>query len=271
MHIRITHVDAFADRPFAGNPAAVCLLQEAPPAAWMQAVAAELNLPATAFLVRRGAGFDLRWFSPAAELALCGHATLASAHVLWETGELGEDEQARFQTRGGLLIAGRRDGWIEIDLPARPDEPVAAPPELIAAIGVEPRYVGRNELDYLVELPGEAAVRALQPDLVRLAQIEMRVLIVTARASTPPYDVVSRFFAPSMGIPEDPVTGSAHCCLGPFWSRRLGKDAFLAYQASQRGGTLRVRVAGDRVILGGQAVTILQGELSPPVASTTVA
>jgi PhzF family phenazine biosynthesis protein len=266
MSIRITQVDAFADRPFTGNPAAVCLLRNARSPEWMHAVAEEMNLPATAFLVRRDDGFDLRWFTAVAELVLCGHATLASAHVLWECGELGADEQARFHTRSGLLTADRRDGWIELDFPIRQEEPISAPRELIASLGVEPRYVGKNELDYLVELPDEAAVRGLRPDFARLAQVTMRGLIATARASAPTYDFVSRFFAPRVGIDEDPATGSAHCCLGPFWSRRLGKEDLLAYQASRRGAALRVRVAGDRVILGGQALTVLRGELSDDIA-----
>lgn len=261
MGLRVTQVDAFTDQPFAGNPAAVCLLPEARPAEWMQAVAAEMNLSETAFLLKQADGYELRWFTPTVEVNLCGHATLASAHVLWETGELREARQARFHTRGGLLTADRRGAWIELDFPAKREEPAPAPPGLVEALGVEPIYTGRNQFDYLVEGEREEAVRALRPNFGLLANLGVRGVIVTGQGS-PPYDFVSRFFAPGSGIDEDPVTGSAHCCLGPFWSARLGKTDFLAYQASPRGGVVRVRLDGDRVILGGQAVTVLRGELA---------
>jgi PhzF family phenazine biosynthesis protein len=256
MSIDLFQVDAFTDRAFGGNPAAVCLLREAREAAWMQSVAREMNLSETAFLVPRGGGFDLRWFTPAIEVELCGHATLASAHVLWQAGHLGPQELAHFHTLSGLLTARRRsDGWIELDFPARTAEPVEAPPGLAEALGSESRY------DYLLELPSEAAVRALHPDFARLRTLPVRGVIVTARATSAPFDFVSRFFAPGAGVDEDPVTGSAHCTLGPYWAGRLGKDQLLAYQASERGGVLEVRVAGERVELAGQAVTVLQGQL----------
>ena len=261
MGLRIVQVDAFTDRPFAGNPAAVCLLPEERPAQWMQEVAREMNLSETAFLVTQADGYRLRWFTPAVEVDLCGHATLASAHVLWEWGALRPEQEARFHTRSGLLTAVRRGDWIELDFPAKPERPVEAPPGLLDALGVEPVYVGRNQFDYLVELGGEHVVRGLRPNFSRLATLGARGVIVTSRTAAGPYDFVSRFFAPGSGIDEDPVTGSAHCCLGPFWAARLGTTELLAYQASARGGVIRVRVQGERVKLGGQAVTVFQGEL----------
>jgi PhzF family phenazine biosynthesis protein len=226
----------------------------------MQAVAREMNLSETAFLVRRPDGFDLRWFTPTVEVDLCGHATLASAHTLWEEGHLAAGAQARFHTRSGLLTADRVGDWIELDFPAKRESPAPAPEGLAAALGAEPKYVGKNAFDYIVELDSEATVRTLTPNHAELAKLPVRGVIVTSRAAD--YDFVSRFFAPGSGVAEDPVTGSAHCCLGPFWSARLGKTAFLAYQASPRGGVVRVRVAGDRVQLGGQAVTVLRGQLT---------
>ena len=267
MGLRITQIDAFTAKPFAGNPAAVCLLPEPRPAAWMQAVAQEMKVSETAFLVKQADGYDLRWFTPAVEVDLCGHATLASAHLLWETNQLRSGEQARFHTRSGLLTAGRRGPWIELDCPAKPEQPALAPPGLAEALGVTSTYVGKNEFDYLVEVASEADVRALQPNFALLATLGVRGVIVTSRASSPSFDLVSRFFAPGSGIDEDPVTGSAHCFLGPFWSTRLHKEDFVAYQASPRGGVVRVRLSGDRVILGGQAVTVLHGELAESATS----
>jgi PhzF family phenazine biosynthesis protein len=220
-----------------------------------------MNLSETAFLVRRADDFDLRWFTPAVEVPLCGHATLASAHVLWEEGHLRPDEQARFHTKSGLLTADRTGDWIELDFPSDPEQPAEPPSGLTEALGITPRYVGRGGLNYLVELDSEKAVRTLDPDHGALRRTGVRGVIVTSRAEGGDFDFVSRFFAPGAGIDEDPVTGSAHCCLGPFWQARLGKDSFLAYQASARGGVLRVSVAGDRVRLGGQAVTVMRGEL----------
>jgi len=261
MALSIYQVDAFTDEPFAGNPAAVCILPEQRDAVWMQNVAREMNLSETAFLLRQVDGFSLRWFTPAVEVDLCGHATLASAHILWETGLLKTDEGARFHTRSGLLTASRHGEWIELDFPATPDEPATAPPTLFQALGVHPKYVGRSKFDYLVEVESEEAVCNLAPDFTSLKGVATRGVIVTSIATSSHYDFVSRFFAPAAGVDEDPVTGSAHCCLGPFWSRRLGKSEFTAYQASSRGGIVRVRVAGDRVYLGGKAVTVLRGEL----------
>jgi PhzF family phenazine biosynthesis protein len=261
MSLDLYTVDAFTDRPFAGNPAAVCLLSEPRDAVWMQSVAREMNLSETAFLHPQEGGWDLRWFTPAIEVELCGHATLASAHVLWQSGRLAAGEMARFHTLSGVLTAEQQGEWIELDFPARP-APEAAPPEgLVDLFGGMPVFVGKSRYDYLLELPSEEAVRGSAPDPKRLAALPVRGVIVTARAAAGRYDIVSRFFAPGSGIYEDPVTGSAHCTLGPYWAPRLGKTELLAYQASARGGVLRVRVLGERVKLGGQAVTILQGRL----------
>lgn len=257
----IFQVDSFTSVPFAGNPAGVCILPEPGDERWMQSVAKEMNLSETAFLVRQDDGYCLRWFTPAVEVDLCGHATLASAHILWETGTLAADRQARFHTRSGLLTADRRGSWIEMDFPATPEEQADAPAGLAEALGVEPRYIGQNKFDLLVEVESEEVVRAMQPDFTLLGKVSSRGVIVTSLASSPGFDFVSRFFAPRVGINEDPVTGSAHCCLSPFWSRRLGRNELVGYQASARGGVVRVRLNGERVHIGGQAVTVLVGEL----------
>jgi predicted PhzF superfamily epimerase YddE/YHI9 len=258
---RFTQVDAFTDRPFAGNPAAVCLLPSSADPAWMQQVAREMNLAETAFLVRQSDGFDLRWFTPATEVDLCGHATLASAHVLWEEHQLGPNEMARFHTRSGVLTASKTPELIWLDFPATPCQAAERVPELEQGLGTAIGYVGRTAFDYLVELESETAVREITPDLNVLARLPVRGVVVTARSHGGSYDFVSRFFAPAAGVPEDPVTGSAHCGLGPFWGPRLGKREMVGYQASPRGGVVVVRLDGDRVRLGGQAVTVLRGEL----------
>jgi PhzF family phenazine biosynthesis protein len=264
MGTRIVQVDAFTNRPFAGNPAAVCILPHAAPETWMQDVACEMNLSETAFLVpRAGVGaYDLRWFTPVVEVALCGHATLASAHVLWEDAHLAPSDPAQFHTKSGVLTAARRGEWIELDFPATPGQPCDPPAELAEALGVAPLYSGRNRFDYLIEIASEEQLRALHPDHTRLRRLPVRGVIVTAPSASAGFDFVSRFFAPGSGIDEDPVTGSAHCALAPFWSRRLGRKEMVAYQASARGGVVRVRVEGDRVILGGQAVTVMRGEIT---------
>ncbi len=261
LPIPIFQVDAFTDRAFAGNPAAICLLPAPRDDRWMQAVASEMNLSETAFLLAEGAGYRLRWFTPKVEVDLCGHATLASAHVLWSEGRVPPDEPIRFHTNSGLLMATRRGDLIELDFPLDPPSEVAPPPGLLEALGVTPKYVGKGRFDSLVEVESEDVVRKMAPDFARLGLVEVRGVIVTARSASPPYDFVSRFFAPWAGINEDPVTGSAHCCLGPYWRDRLGKSEFVAYQASARGGVVHVRVAEDRTYLGGQAVTVLRGEL----------
>lgn len=262
MGLKIFQVDAFSDKAFAGNPAAVCILTEPRDEIWMQSVAREMNLSETAFLRKQKDGYNLRWFTPSVEVDLCGHATLASAHILWESSLLPPQEQARFHTRSGLLTAERKRDWIELNFPATPDQPASAPSALGEALGVTAKYTGKSRFDYLVEVESEKTVRNLRPDFNLLRAMGVRGVIVTSRATSPGYDFVSRFFAPGAGIDEDPVTGSAHCCLGPFWSKRLGKNELIAYQASTRGGTVRVRVAGERVYLSGQAITILRGELA---------
>lgn len=255
-------VDAFTNTPFAGNPAAVCLLAEPRDDAWMQNVAQEMNLAETAFVSGQGNEFDLRWFTPAVEVDLCGHATLASAHVLWETGRVEPQETIGFQTRSGLLTARRTEDWIELDFPATPAEPCEEWGDLADALGMTPVSVGRSPFDYLVEVDSEATVRRLAPDFARLKALPVRGVIVTSRADSTEYDIISRFFAPAVGIDEDPVTGSAHCCLAPFWCSRLHTNRLMAYQASSRGGTLRLEIQGERVKLSGQAVTILSGEIA---------
>ena len=258
----LLQIDAFADRPFAGNPAAVCLLDDPAEVAWMQRVAQEMNLSETAFVHREADGYRLRWFTPVAEVELCGHATLATAHALWETGRLPRGETARFHTLSGLLTATAQEEWIELDFPALAIEPAQAPAGLLAALGARASFVGRSTYDLLVEVASAAEVRMLAPDFGALGRVKARGVIVTARSDEPRFDFVSRFFAPAFGVNEDPVTGSAHAALGPYWMGRTGRDTFLAYQASARGGVVRVRVAGERVLLAGQAVTVLRGELA---------
>lgn len=283
--IPIAQVDAFTARPFAGNPAAVCLLPEERPDGWLQAVAREMNLSETAFLVAVDEGFHLRWFTPAAEVDLCGHATLASAHALWESGQAAPGQPIRFVTKSGELTceAGGEEGpsagegWIWMDFPAERALPLvdslaAADAELESrladALRAAPRWTGRNRLDFLVELASDEEVRGLRPDLERLAELGARGVIVTAAASVGAEggaDFVSRYFAPGVGVPEDPVTGSAHCCLGPFWAERLGRERVVGYQASARGGRVVVvveRGPESRVKLGGQTVTVFTGELA---------
>ena len=261
--MRLLQIDAFADQPFRGNPAAVCLLDRERDEKWMQNVGAEMNLSETAFLLPKNDGWSLRWFTPSVEVALCGHATLASAHALWEENLLAPGETAKFHTKSGLLTARQRDSLIELDFPATPEEKTEAPPDLLQALGIaSPRYVGRDKFDFLVEVGSEDELRRLKPNHAALRQIPVRGVIVTSRASNGEYDFVSRFFAPGSGVDEDPVTGSAHCRLAPYWSERLGKKEFVAYQASARGGVLRVRLDGDRVKIAGRAITVLRGELA---------
>ena len=260
MPIPLFQVDAFTDKPFGGNPAAVCLLDAPRDAAWMQEVGREMNLSETAFVSPQGDGYDLRWFTPTCEIDLCGHATLASAHVLWETERLASDSPAKFRTKSGLLTCHRRGAWIEMDFPATPPKDAPSPAGLAEALGLSPRNTARSRFDWLVEVGDEAEVRAAAPDFGMLKKVEARGVIVTARASKG-VDFVSRFFAPAAGVDEDPVTGSAHCCLTPYWSPKLGKQEMLARQISARGGEVRVKLQGDRVLLSGQAVTVLRGEL----------
>ena len=260
--MRLFHIDAFTDRPFKGNPAAVCLLEQERDAAWMQSIGAEMNLAETAFLVPRDDGWSLRWFTPTVEVDLCGHATLASAHALWSESILDPADVARFHTRSGLLTASLDNDLIELNFPATLEKQSDPAPGLLESLGLpKPKYVGKNKFDYIVEVESEEAVRAVNPDHAKLRKIPVRGVIVTSRSSNGKYDFVSRFFAPGSGIDEDPVTGSAHCCLTPYWAAKLGKQEMVAYQASPRGGSMRVKLNGDRVCLAGRAVTIFRGRL----------
>ena len=259
--MRIFQIDAFADAAFTGNPAGVCLLDRDVDDTWMQKVAAEMNVSETAFVQRSGDDWLLRWFTPTVEVALCGHATLATAHALLEEQLLAPGGSARFHTKSGVLTTTQAGDLIVMDFPAKVAQPCAPPDGLIEALGTQPVRVSRNEFDYLVEMANEDDIRSLRPDYSLLRRLPVRGVIVTSRASTGGVDFVSRFFAPASGVDEDPVTGSAHCALGPYWALRLGKTDFMAYQASPRGGVLRVTVAGDRVTLAGRAVTVLRGEL----------
>ena len=264
----ILQVDAFCDRPFGGNPAAVCVLHEPKPDSWMRHLAAEMNLSETAFVIHKADGYHLRWFTPTTEVDLCGHATLATAYVLWTEGYLAINQPAEFITRSGKLTAHFDNDWIELDFPAAPTVATAVPAGLDKALGCDVSQLEYNEmLDYwLIELPNAAAVKQLEPLFTRLKSITQGGVIVTATSDDSEFDgefdFVSRFFCPGMGIDEDPVTGSAHCCLGPYWSQRLGKAALVGYQASRRGGTVRVETKGDRIRLSGKAITVLKGELN---------
>jgi PhzF family phenazine biosynthesis protein len=262
MHLRFSQIDAFTDTPFAGNPAAVCVLTQPINETRMQNIAREMNLSETAFLNRRADGsYDLRWFTPTVEVDLCGHATLASTQALLESGQIQSGQSVQFHTKSGVLSARHDGDWIELDFPATLAEPCDAPAGLADALGVTPQYVAKSRFDYLVEVADEATVRGARPDFGRLRALPVRGVMITSGSSTAAVDFVSRFFAPGSGIDEDPVTGSAHCALTPFWSQRLGKTELVAHQLSSRGGVLRVRLDGDRVHLGGQAVTVLRGEI----------
>lgn len=254
-------VDAFTPRPFAGNPAAVVLLDQWPDDKWLRNVAAEMNLSETAFLVPKDHRYDLRWFTPRVEVDLCGHATLASALVLARIGKLADEMSVEFSTRSGILRADKRGSRIELDFPLKAAATVQPPEGLLESLGVTSRSVGRNEFDYLVEVESETTLRGVAPDYKRLAGVNCRGVIITSLSDDPQFDFVSRFFAPAVGIDEDPVTGSAHCCLADFWSRRLNKAKLIGYQASPRGGIVYVEVRGERVQLGGEGVIVAEGEL----------
>jgi PhzF family phenazine biosynthesis protein len=262
VSVPVSQVDAFAERAFAGNPAAVCVLAAPASASWMQAVAAEMNLSETAFLVRRAGGWDLRWFTPAAEVALCGHATLASAHTLWRDGHEPEGAEIRFHTASGVLGARRAGDMVELDFPAMPPVAAEPPAEVVAALGVRPAWSGVCGANRFVELATPEEVRAVIPDMARLSAATEQGAIVTAAGGEDGADVTSRYFAPAVGVPEDPVTGSAHCAIGPHWAARLGRARLRCHQASARGGVVHVEVRGDRVGLGGRAVTVMEGRLA---------
>ncbi|WP_019504991.1 PhzF family phenazine biosynthesis protein [Pleurocapsa sp. PCC 7319] len=263
MKQKIIQVDAFTNQAFKGNPAAVCVLPEAQNDQWMQLVAQEMNLSETAFLHKQDQDYSLRWFTPTTEVPLCGHATLASAHVLWTEGYASTGQSINFQTKSGLLTANYRDDWIELDFPANRSQAIPPITKLQDALGVQLKTVLYNSLGYLVEINSPEQVEQLRPNFGLLKQLPISNVIVTSLAAdNSEYDFVSRFFAPGLGIDEDPVTGAAHCCLAPYWRDRLQQDSFLAYQASLRGGVVKINYdGGDRVFLQGQAVTVMHGEL----------
>jgi len=260
--MKIFQVDAFTSRMFAGNPAGVCIFMTNETDEWMQDMASEMNLSETAFLKKRDDGYDLRWFTPNREVDLCGHATLAAAHVLYETGTETGEMDIKFYTRSGSLSAKKIGNWIELNFPSEEDEAVPDVPEIIRGINARHLYLGKNRMDYIIEVESETILRELEPDIGILKKVGTRGFIVTSRSDDKKIDFVSRFFAPAFAVDEDPVTGSAHCCLGPYWKRKLGKNEFVAYQASKRGGLLKVRVKGDRVHLSGEAVTVFSGEVA---------
>jgi len=266
MTLPLFIVDAFTDRPFSGNPAGVVLLPGPADPGWMQSVAAELRHSETAFLhasdaAGRGA-WALRWFTPAAEVRLCGHATLAAAHVLWSAGQANAAAAVEFDTASGRLTARRHHELVELNFPAQPATAAPAPPGLLESVGVEPTAVASNGTDWLLELADEPTVLAVTPDFGRLAEVDARGVMITAASQRPGADFVSRWFGPAVGVDEDPVTGSAHCALGPWWAARFGRDELVGYQASARGGIVRVRIAGERVLLAGSAVTVVAGQLT---------
>ncbi|GAB5517832.1 MAG: PhzF family phenazine biosynthesis protein [Rhodothermales bacterium] len=253
-------VDAFTKQPFRGNPAGVMVLNEPASPTWMQQVASEMNLAETAFLVKTGENqYHLRWFTPVYEVELCGHATLASAHALWAAGHAAAGEPIVFDTLSGTLTATPHDGQIQLDFPATPPRPALLPEGTLESIGIEhPLFTGETPFDFFVEVESEEVLHGLRPDFSRLAAIETRGVIVTCKAAHSGVDFMSRFFAPAAGVYEDPVTGSAHCALAPYWVDQLGRNPLIGYQASKRGGTVGVKVKGDRVLLRGDAVTVFE-------------
>ncbi len=260
--MNIFKVDAFTDMPFRGNPAGVCILKNQKDEKWMQAVAAEMNVSETAFLFREGDHYNLRWFTPVSEVDLCGHATLASAHVLYETKMEQPAATIVFKTKSGDLSSSSHGEFITLDFPAQPADEVEPPEALIGGLGMKPLYAGKSRVDYVVELPHDADVRNLEPNFEMLKTLDCRGIMVTSRSADENFDFISRFFAPRYGVIEDPVTGSAHCTLADYWSKKLGKTEFNAYQASKRGGVIKLILRNDRVFLLGKAVTILKGELA---------
>lgn len=259
--MKLFQVDAFAEKAFQGNPAAVCLLEEDRDATWRQQLAEEMNLAETAFLLKRDDGYDLRWFTPKFEVDLCGHATLASAHILWQQQLIGAEEEAVFHTKSGRLTANKDGDWITLNFPEEKAEPCEMPDIIKESLQIEAVFAGKNRMDYLIELESAEVLRNLKPDFNTLINLETRGVIVTSTSDDPSYDFLSRFFAPWHGINEDPVTGSAHCCTGPYWKDKLGKEELTAYQASERGGLVKIAFDNGRVLLSGKAVTIMEAEL----------
>lgn len=264
--LRIFQVDAFTDEAFKGNPAGVCILDQIKSDSWMQSLANEMNLSETAFLSRNNDVFDLRWFTPKTEVTLCGHATLASAHILWEERLIASDREAIFHTKSGLLKATKGiDLWIELDFPARFIKKAENQEVLNMAFNITPNYIGRfstpNGDLYLIEVSDEEVVKSISPNFELLSNSDAKAIIITSISNSNDYDFVSRFFAPGVGINEDPVTGSAHCSLAPYWSKKLGKRELIGFQASSRTGIIRCIWNNERVDLKGKAVTVFKGEL----------
>ncbi|MGB4270128.1 MAG: PhzF family phenazine biosynthesis protein [Spirochaetota bacterium] len=260
--IKVFIVDAFTSEMFKGNPAAVCVLSSALPDTLMQSIALEMNCPETAFVLPQDKEFILRWFAPLQEVDLCGHATLATSHVLYEQNIAIAQQELKFHTKSGLLTVNKKGDIITMDFPQEIATKHSIPQWIIETLGVKPVYTGKNRMDYLIEVMTEEEVVELNPDFIALKKMDSRGVIITAKSSKMGYDFVSRFFAPGLGVNEDPVTGSAHCCLGPYWQQKLKKDTFTAYQASQRGGFLKVEVSESRVYIGGKAVTVLSGHIN---------
>ena len=254
-------VDAFTNQPFKGNPAAVVLLGKLCEDEALRNVAMEMNLSETAFLLPNPIGYDLRWFTPKVEVDLCGHATLAASLVLAQIGQLSNGDEVKFATRSGILRASCNGSTIELDFPLQQETMTQPPSGLLESLNVSAGYVGKNQFDYLVEVESESVLRGITPDFKQLAGISCRGVIVTAQSADPQFDFASRFFAPAVGIDEDPVTGSAHCCLADFWRKRLGRAKLIGHQVSPRGGVVHVEVRGERVLLGGEGVIVAEGEL----------
>lgn len=259
--MKIWQIDSFTNKACYGNPAGVCILEKPAEDKWMQLVAREMNLSETAFIFPEKSGYHLRWFTPQDEVDLCGHATLATAHLLFEKKWVPDYKIIHFHTKSGLLKARYDQGWIELDFPSEEDQESGYDQFLAEAFMTEPLYIGRNRMDYILEVDSEKTLRNLTPDMEALKKLDLRGFIVTSSSEDPQFDFISRFFAPALGIDEDPVTGSAHCCLGPYWMRKTGKKSFTAFQASERGGILKVRVEGNRILISGQAVTVFEAEL----------
>jgi PhzF family phenazine biosynthesis protein len=260
MELKLFTVDAFTDKPFAGNPAAVCIVENELTETQMKNIAFEMNLAETAFVRKKGDIYGLRWFTPESEVDLCGHATLATSHILWQTGLHDKSETISYDTRSGILKANRVNDKIVLDFPADPEHAVDIPDALVKTLGARPVYLGMAKWSYVAEMDSEDTVRKVVPDFILMKTLEAWGVIITARSKSPEFDFISRFFAPGKGVQEDPVTGSAHCALGPYWMKKLGKNEMRAFQASERGGVLDVKVDGDRIKLSGNAVTVIEGK-----------
>lgn len=259
--MRVYHVNSFTDKFFKGNPAGVCILEEATDTQRMQNIAMEMNLSETAFFYKEGNGFNLRWFTPESEVDLCGHATLASAHILWETG-ICKEENIEFYTQSGTLYAKRENKYIVLDFPKEEDSQVDTPREIKDSLNVPIIYTGKNRMDFIVEVENGDIVSSLEPDFAIMKKLDARGIIVTGQSTDSKNDFISRFFAPREGISEDPVTGSAYCCLAPYWERKLGKSTLSAYQASKRGGNVKMTVNNNRVYISGKAITVFCAEFT---------